>query len=106
MNKTVYKYSDDSWIDGSEDCPCCSGLEFECYNAIGWEQNGSATNMWNLYVDVIVAHKAKKYGVNVDCFDGTVYYGYYLYEGFTLQELMTLCERLGIVLERVEVEFE
>ena len=28
MGKTVYKYTDDSWIDGSDDCPCCSGLEF------------------------------------------------------------------------------
>lgn len=100
MNKTVYQYTDDSWIDGSDDCPCCSGLEFECYNAIDWEQNGSATSLWNLYVDVIVAHKAKEYGVNVDLLDDNAYY---LYEGFTLQELMTLCDRLGIVLE---VEFE
>lgn len=99
MSKTVYKYTDDSWIDGSDDCPCCSGLEFECYNAIGWEQNGSATSLWNLYVDVIVAHKAMEYGVGVDLLDDNAYY---LYEGFTLQELMTLCDRLGIVLERVE----
>lgn len=96
MSKIVYKYSDDSWIDGREDCPCCSGLEFECYNAIGWEQNGSATSLWDLYVDVIVAHKAMEYGVGVDLLDDNAYY---LYEGFTLQELMTLCDRLGIVLE-------
>lgn len=99
MSKTVYKYTDDSWFDGSDDCPCCSGLEFECYNATDWEQNGSATSLWNLYVDVIVAHKADEYGVSVDLLDDNAYY---LYEGFTLQELITLCERLGIVLERVE----
>lgn len=96
MSKTVYKYTDDSWVDGSDDCHCCSGLEFECYNAIDWEQNGSATSLWNLYVDVIVAHKAMEYGVGVDLLDDNAYY---LYEGFTLQELMTLCERLGIVLK-------
>ena len=101
MSKTVYKYTDDSWFDGSEDCPCCSGLEFECYNAVGWEQNGSATSMWNLYVDVIVAHKAKEYEVSADRLDGDAYY---LYEGFTLEELATLCDRLDIVLEKVSSE--
>lgn len=98
MSKTTYKYTDDSWVDGDEECPCCSGLTFEAYNAVGWDQNGSATDLWNLYVDVIVAHKANT------CYDDYLALGefaYELYEGFTLQELMNLCDRLGIVLEEV-----
>ena len=51
---SVYKVSDDSWIDGHEDCPCCSGLTFECYNAVGWEQNGSATDKGQLYRDILL----------------------------------------------------
>ena len=101
MNKTVYKYTDDSWVDGHEDCPCCSGLEFESYNAVGWDQNGSATGLWELYVDVLVEHKAKEYDTNIS--DVGVW-SYELYEGFTLQELKDLCERLDIVLEEVKGE--
>ena len=98
MSKTIYQYTDDSWVDGDEECPCCSGLTFEAYNAVGWDQNGSATSLWNLYVDVIVSHKAST------CYDdylALAEFAYELYEGFTLQELMNLCDRLGIVLEEV-----
>ena len=28
---TKYYFSDDTWVDGDEDCPCCSGLTFEAY---------------------------------------------------------------------------
>lgn len=96
----VYNYTDDSWWDGDEDCPCCSGLLFECYNAQGWSQNGSASSLWNLYVDAIVAHKAEESG---DDYHHLAEHSYYLYEGFTLEELATLCERLGIVLEEVSL---
>lgn len=98
IDKTVYKYTDDSWIDGHEDCPCCSGFEFECYNAVGWDQNGSATDMWSLYVDVIAAHKGKEYNYDVPDFYDFQSKMYEAFEGFTLGELQTLCNRLGIVL--------
>ena len=98
IGKTIYQYTNDSWVDGDEDCPCCSGLTFEAYNAIGWDQNGSATSLWNLYVDVIVAHKASENGSD---YNEIAEFAYELYEGFTLQELMNLCDRLGIVLEEV-----
>ena len=35
MSKTVYQYTNDSWVDGDEECSCCSGLTFEAYNAWG-----------------------------------------------------------------------
>ena len=98
MRKVIYQYTDDSWVDGDEECPCCSGLTFEAYNAWGWDQNGSATSLWNLYVDVIVAHKASG---NESDYNEITEFAYELYEGFTLQELMNLCDRLGIVLEGV-----
>ena len=98
QSKTVYQYTNDSWVDGDEYCPCCSGLTFEAYNAWEWDQNGSATSLWNLYVDVIVAHKASENGSD---YNEIAEFAYELYEGFTLQELMNLCDRLGIVLEEV-----
>jgi len=88
----VYNYTDDSWWDG--DLPC------ECYNAQGWSQNGSASSLWNLYVDAIVAHKAEESGED---YHHLAEHSYYLYEGFTLGDLLTLCERLGIVLEEVSL---
>lgn len=100
-DKTIYKYTDDSWIDGSPDCPCCSGIEFESYNAVGWNQNGSATSLFDLWVDAIVAHKAEEYDEDYIEMSN---WSYELYEGFTLQELKDLCERLGIVLEEVKGE--
>lgn len=53
---TIYKVSDDSWLDGHEDCPCCSGLKFECYNAVNWNQNGSACSKEQLYRDILLEH--------------------------------------------------
>ena len=98
MRKVIYQYTNDSWVDGDEECPCCSGLVFEAYNAWGWDQNGTATSLWNLYVDVIVAHKASENGSD---YNEIAEFAYELYEGFTLQELMNLCDRLEIVLEEV-----
>ena len=97
QSKTIYQYTNDSWVDGDEECPCCR-LTFEAYNAIGWDQNGSSTSLWNLYVDVIVAHKASE---NSENYLNLAEFAYELYEGFTLQELMDLCDRFGIVLEEV-----
>ena len=99
MSKTVYKYTIDSFVDGSDDCSCCSGLTFEWYDAVGWEQNGSATSLWELYVNVLAAHKFDP--DYYDEFDNYADHLFEAYEGFTLQELELLCERLGIVLEEV-----
>lgn len=98
MNKTIYRYTDDSWVDGDPNCPCCSGLFFEAYNSVDWSQNGSASDKWKLYVDVLVAHKAKQFEED---YMEMGYWAYGLYEGLTLEELASLCERLGIVLEEV-----
>lgn len=100
MNKTVYQYTDDSWVDGDPDCPCCSGLTFEAYNSVGWEQNGSATSLWNLYVDALVYHMSEE-------LDESIYnigeFAYDFYEMFTLEEIIDLCDRRGIILEKVEL---
>lgn len=100
MGKTIYYYTDDSWADGHEDCPCCSRLLFECYNAEGgWPQNGSATDKWGLYKDVLAAHKYD-YEECVDFIEWSAIISA-AYEGLTLEELESLCERLGVVLEEV-----
>ena len=57
----IYQYIDDSWIDGYEYCPCCRGLEFEAYTAVNWDQNGSATSMFDLYIQVICDYKEKEF---------------------------------------------
>jgi len=98
-DKTVYKYTDDTWVDGDEDCPCCSGLEFESYNAVGWSQNGSATSLFNLHIDALVAYKAEEFDEDYLELNN---WAYIFYEGFTLQELKDCCARLGIVLEEVK----
>lgn len=97
MDKTVYYYTDDSWWDGHEDCPCCSGLLFETYNAQGWLQNGSASDRWGLYKDVLAAHKYDSEG-DMEFWEWSDVISA-AYEGLTLEELESLCERLGIVLE-------
>lgn len=88
-----YKYTDDSWVDGSEDCPCCSGLTFECYNAVEWSQNGSASDIHELLSQIILD----------DIVEGEVELLPYFnpYESFTLQELLDVMKRRG--LEAVEV---
>ena len=89
----VYKYTDDSWYDGSEDCPCCSGLLFECYNAVGWNQNGSALDMFDLYSQILLDDIVEGEVQSLPDFNP--------YEGFTLEELMNVCKRKGITLEEV-----
>ena len=100
MSKPIYKYTNDTWIDGDENCSWCSELEFECYNAVDWSQNGSAGSMWDLYVNVLAAHKhdPEYYGNFYDFASNA----YVLYEGLTLGELQSLAVREGIVLEEVE----
>ena len=89
----VYEYTDDSWVDGSEDCPCCSGITFECYNAVGWSQNGSATSMHDLYSQIILCDIVDGDMEQIPCYNP--------YESFTLQELMDVMKRR----ELVAVEF-
>lgn len=89
----IYKYTDDTWVDGSDDCSCCSGLTFECYNAVDWTQNGSADTIHQLYSDVLLDYT---FDGDIKMFpDGNPYT--YL----TLQELKDICDRQGIVLEEV-----
>lgn len=88
-----YKYTDDSWVDGDEDCPCCSGMTFECYNAVGWSQNGSASDIHELLSQIILH----------DIIDGDVELlpDFNPYESFTLQELLEVMARRN--LKAVEV---
>ena len=83
-----YQYTDDTWVDGSEDCPCCSGLTFECYNAVGWSQNGSASNLHELLSQIILAETVDEDYDPLPCFNP--------YEHFTLQELLDVMGRLNI----------
>lgn len=88
MSKTVYKYC----------------VEDECYYSVGWSLGSVSSSEWNFLVDVLVEHKYheyKKFGITITEFDKVAYE---LYEGFTLQELKDLCDRLGIVLEGIEGE--
>lgn len=89
-----YKYTDDSWVDGSEDCPCCSGMVFECYNAVGWNQNGSASDMHELYSQIILDDIVDGEVEDLPCFNP--------YESFTLQDLLDVMKRRG--LEAVEAQ--
>lgn len=85
MNKTVYKYY----------------VEHECYHPVDWSFDNVSFSKWNFLVDVLVEHKYhefKEFGITLKELDKVAYE---LYEGFTLQELKDLCERLGIVLEEV-----
>ncbi len=91
MTKTIYCYADDSWWDGD--------FPVECYNAKGWPQNGSATDKWSLYKDVLSAHKFDPEG-DMEFWEWSAVISE-AYEGLTLEELESLCERLGIVLEEV-----
>ena len=85
-DKTVYKYY----------------TEHECYFSIDWHYDKVSSSEWNFLVDLLVEHKYqefKEFGITLKEFDNVAYE---LYEGFTLQELKDLCERLGIVLEEVK----
>ena len=86
MNKTIYKYY----------------VEDECYYSVGWSIGNVSSSKWNFLVDVLVEHKYHEYkdfGITINELDKVAYE---LYEGFTLQELKNVCDRLGIVLEEVE----
>ena len=89
----VYEYTDDSWYDGHEDCPCCSGMWFECYNAVGWNQNGSACDIHELYSQIILNDIVEGETEYLPCFNP--------YESFTLQELKEVLKRRGIVVREL-----
>ncbi len=91
MNKTIYRYTDDSWWDGD--------FPVECYNAKGWPQNGSASGKWELYKDVLASHRYDS-GGDMEFWEWSDAVSA-AYEGLTLEELESLCERMGIVLEEV-----
>lgn len=101
MKIQTYLYTDDSWedwgdtYDEEDNFP---PLLFEAYNAVGWEQNGSAISEWQLYIDVIAAHKASQEGA--DTYE-VGHFANILFEGFTLQDLKDICAREGIVLKEV-----
>ena len=92
---TTYKYTDDGWYDGSEDCPCCSGLYFECYNSVGWVQNGSASSLHELYSQVLLDY------LKDDGCDDHLYLAFNPYKYFTLEELKNCLDNLGVVLKEV-----
>ena len=85
---TVYKVSDDSWWDGSADCPCCSGLKFECYNAVDWYQNGSACSKEQLYKDILL-----HYVTGGECYEDNPYENHYE------EELVMFMDRFNIKVE-------
>ena len=82
----VYLYTDDSWHDG------VFGSPFECYNAVGWEQNGSALDKHHLLSQVIWDFTAKA------CLEEVPLTDFNPYEYFTLEDLKKLTERHNIVI--------
>ncbi|AKO61085.1 hypothetical protein AXI76_gp184 [Pseudoalteromonas phage H101] len=87
-SKVIYQVTDDSWWDGSEDCPCCSGLKFECYNAVDWYQNGSACSKEQLYKDVLF-----HYVTGGECYEDNPYENHYE------DELLMFMDRFNIKVE-------
>ena len=78
-----YEYKDDSWYDLDSD------TLFEAYNAVGWEQNGTAHSLHELYSQVLYYHNKLK-GLHAHPFSD-----------YTLKELEWELGRAGIVLEEV-----
>lgn len=87
---TIYKVADVSWWDGYEDCPCCSGMKFECYNAVDWNQNGSACSKEQLYRDILL-----DYVTGGECYEDNPYHGY------SEEGLIKLMESFNIEVEWV-----
>jgi hypothetical protein len=84
----TYTVSDNSWVDGNDDCPCCSGLLFECYNSVGWYQNGSACSKEQLYRDILF-----DYVTGGECYEDNPY------EHHSEEELIKFMERFNIEVE-------
>jgi len=96
-SKRKYTFKDDSWVDGSEDCPCCSGLTFECYNLIDCPDevesivhyhSASATSEHDMLSSVLMMESDVEYVV-----------GGNPYEHLTLQELKDVLSRLNVEVE-------
>ncbi len=66
MKKKIFKFNNDSWVDGHEDCSCCSGLTFEAYNSIDFQTNGTCSSIEECYVQVYLHLKGVDY---MDVFD-------------------------------------
>lgn len=96
--KIIYQYTDDSWWS-SNGCDCCDADYMECYNAVGWEQNGSAHDLHKLYSDVLFDYLCRD--EEVDLMEVPLYNPY---KYLTLDELVTVLDRLGIVVEEIENE--
>lgn len=100
MTERKYVYADDSWYDGSDDCPCCSGLGFECYNlttypehvkGIAHHYTGSVSSDHELLRNVLMMECGVEYVA-----------GGNPYDKFTLQELKDAVERCGVEVEIVD----
>lgn len=94
MNKRKYTFTDDSWVDGYEDCPCCSGLTFECYNLESYPEyvespiNHSVSSEHELFGSVLLME------CGVDYVEGGN-----PYDAFTLQELKDAVKRCNVGVE-------
>jgi hypothetical protein len=97
VNKRKYVYTDESWYDGSEDRPCCSGMLFECYNLesypdyiepIAHYYAASCLSEHEILSDVLMMECGVEYVV-----------GGNPYDAFTLQELKDVVNRLSVEVE-------
>ena len=86
----VYQYTKDTWWDGD--------YEFECYNAVGWYQNGSATSFYELACNVLLLDVNSEYL----CYGEDYLLDYNPYEDFSEKEVLTALSRRGIILEQLE----
>lgn len=94
-DKTVYQYTDDSWYEYG--CTFCE-QPMEVYNAVGWDQNGSAHCLEDLYADILWAHKCKEDDVSI--IDIPMYNPYHV---LSLEEINRLMDEWDIVVEEVIV---
>lgn len=88
--KTVYKYTD----DGYWDTVFGGTVPRECYNAVGWSQNGSAHSLEELYADVLWAHVCRAEGADIG--EVPLHNPYYVVR---LEELQRILEAWDIIVE-------
>ena len=90
--ETVYEYADDTWWDDNG-CDCCEAVSVECYNAVGWFQNGSAPSLHQLYCDVLLHYEYKEGGEELGHGNEPEVY---LYQLLTIQDFLDIFERNNI----------
>ena len=90
----VYTFHEESWWDSV--CDCCEATEMIYYDSKDTDLSlGTPHSKEDCYVSAIVTHIGRDLILDEEL--------YKLYE-CSLNELLVLCDRLGIIVEIVEME--